>query len=81
MLAWSSLTVTLQVAVLPPSSVVTVMVAVPFATPVTLPLASTVAMVALLDAHVTFLLPAWARPHEGCRRLSGEKINEGVSKI
>ena len=51
------LTVTLHVAVLPPSSVVTVMVASPAFTPVTLPLA-TVATASLLDFQVTFLLEA-----------------------
>ena len=53
-----SLTVTLQVAVLPPSSVVTVMVASPTFTAVTLPLASTVAISGLSDFHVTFWLVA-----------------------
>ena len=53
-----SLTVTLQVAVFPPSSVVTVMVASPAFTPVTLPLASTVAMAASLDFQATFLFAA-----------------------
>ena len=52
-----SLTVTLHVAVLPPSSVVTVMVASPAFTPMTLPLA-TVATASLLDFQVTFLLEA-----------------------
>ena len=50
-------TVTAQVAVLPPSSVVTVMVAVPGATAVTTP-SVTVAMLASLVLHVTFLLVA-----------------------
>ena len=54
------LTVTLHVAVLPPSSVVTVMVASPAFTAVTLPVASTVATAALLDFHVTFLLVAFS---------------------
>ena len=53
-------TVTAQVAVLAPSVVVTVMVAVPAATAFTLPLASTVATAALLDDHETLLLAASA---------------------
>ena len=51
-------TVTSQVAVLPPSSVVTVIVAVPSATPVTLPELSTVAIDGALLSQVIFLLPA-----------------------
>ena len=51
-------TVTLQAAVLPPSAVVTVMVASPTALPVTLPLLSTVATPVLEDFQVTFLLAA-----------------------
>ena len=54
-----SLTVTLHVAVLPPSSVVTVMVASPAFTPMTLPLA-TVATASLLDFQVTFWLVAFS---------------------
>jgi len=49
-------TVTAQAAVLPPSTVVTVMVAVPAATAVTLPLVDTLATSVLLLLHVTFLL-------------------------
>ena len=52
------LTVTTQVAVLLPSVVLTVIVAVPLATAVTLPFASTVATVLFDDVHVTFLLVA-----------------------
>ena len=48
----------MQVAVLPPSSVVTVIVAVPSFTPVTNPLLSTVATAVLLLSHVTFLFVA-----------------------
>ena len=51
-------TVTRQIAVMPPSAVVTVMVAVPGATAVTLPLPSTVATDKLSLLHVTFLLVA-----------------------
>jgi hypothetical protein len=51
------LTVTLHVAVLLPSSVVTVMVALPAETALTTPL-DTVATDVLLDFHVTFLLVA-----------------------
>ena len=51
-------TVTLHVAVLLPSSVVTVMVAVPTLTPVTSPLL-TVAIEASFVSHVTFLLVAF----------------------
>ncbi|MPM66853.1 hypothetical protein SDC9_113765 [bioreactor metagenome] len=47
------LTVTAQVAVFPPSVVVTVMVAVPGATAVTRPFASTVATLSLSLRHVT----------------------------
>ncbi len=50
----------MQVAVLPPSAVVTVMVAVPVPTAVTFPLASTVATAGLLEVHVTDLLSASA---------------------
>jgi hypothetical protein len=46
-------TVTAHVAVLLPSAVVTVIVAVPTAIPVTLPLDDTVATEVLLDFHVT----------------------------
>jgi hypothetical protein len=49
-----TVTVTLQVAVLLPSAVVTVIVADPAATAVTRPPADTVAVEALLLAHVTF---------------------------
>ena len=47
-------TVTTQVAVLLPSTVVTVMVAVPVALAVTTPALLTVAAVVLLELHVTF---------------------------
>ncbi len=53
-------TVTLQVAVKPPSVVVTVMVAVPSAMPVTLPLLSTVAISPLLVDQLTALLKAFS---------------------
>ena len=62
-------TVTLQVAVLLPSSVVTVIFASPSLTPFTLPLASTVAISVLSDFHVTFLLVA----------PSGETVATNVS--
>ena len=55
---YASDTVTVQDAVLPPSFVVTVMVAVPAATAVTLPFASTVATAVLLEVNVTVLLVA-----------------------
>ena len=51
-------TVTVQVAVFPPSSVVTVMVAVPALLAVTVPSVSTVATLVSLLAQVTFLLVA-----------------------
>ena len=51
-------TVTLQVAVFPPSSVVTVTTASPAFTAVTLPAPSTVATSVLSELHVTFLLSA-----------------------
>jgi hypothetical protein len=51
-------TVTLHVAVLPPSSVVTVITASPAFTAVTLPAPSTVAISVLSELHVTFLLSA-----------------------
>ena len=54
-----SVTVTLQVAVLFPSSVVAVIVAVPAAIAVTLPVKSTVATLELLLVHVTFLFVAF----------------------
>ena len=44
-------TVTVQLAVLPPSTVVAVMVALPTLTAVTFPLASTVTTAVLLDAQ------------------------------
>ena len=50
----------MQVAVLLPSSVVTVIVAVPFATAVTFPFASTVATFASLVLKFTFLFVAFA---------------------
>jgi copper chaperone CopZ len=52
-------TVTAQVAVLPPSTVVTVIVAVPAATGVTTPELLTVATVVLLDDQFTFLFAAF----------------------
>jgi len=54
----SAATVTVQEAVLPPSTVVTVIVAVPLAIAVTLPLVDTVATALLLLCHVTFWLVA-----------------------
>ena len=51
----AAFTVTLQVAVLPPSLVVTVMVASPSAFALTLPLSSTVATASLSDAQLTLL--------------------------
>ena len=39
---------------------VTVIIAVPFATAVTLPLRSTIAIFVSLEVHVTFLLPAFS---------------------
>ncbi len=51
-------TVTVHFAVLPPSFVVTVMVAVPAFTAVTFPLASTVAIAVLLLFQLSFLLKA-----------------------
>ena len=53
-----ALTVTEQVAVKPPSSVVTVIVAVPDATAVTLPVLSTVAIDESLEVQLTFLFDA-----------------------
>ena len=47
-----------QIAVKPPSSVVAVMVQVPFPTAVTFPFASTVATFGSLDVQMTFLLTA-----------------------
>jgi hypothetical protein len=47
-------TVTVQVAVLPPSAVVAVIVAEPTATPVTTPEEETVATLAALDDQLTF---------------------------
>lgn len=55
----TSLTVTVQLAVLPPSTVVAVMVAVPVPVAVTFPFASTMATFSLLDFHVTFLFVAF----------------------
>jgi hypothetical protein len=55
-----SITVTVQVAVLPPSAVVTMMIAVPAATAVTIPLLFTVATPVLLLLQVTFLFVALA---------------------
>jgi hypothetical protein len=52
-------TVTIQVDDLFPSIVVTVMIAVPTLLAVTLPFASTVAILGLLDVHVTVLLVAF----------------------
>ena len=53
------LTATVQVAVLlEPSAVLTVIVALPFATAVTRPFVSTVATAVLLLVHVTFLFVA-----------------------
>jgi hypothetical protein len=52
------ITVTLQVAVLPPSAVVTIIAALPPDTAVTRPLDDTVATVDALLVHVTFLLVA-----------------------
>ena len=56
----AALTVTVQVAFLFPSAVVTVMVAVPAATAVTLPFESTFATLVLLELQLTFLLVAFS---------------------
>ncbi len=56
----TTVTVMAEVAVFPPSCVVTVIVAVPAAMPLTSPEELTVATEALLDDHVTFLLVAFA---------------------
>jgi cytochrome b561 len=61
------LTVTVQEAVLPPSEVVTIMVAIPALTPVTKPLFDTVATAVLLLLHVTFLFVALAGVMVGIR--------------
>ena len=57
---FGSMTVTLHVAVFPPSSVLTVIVAVPFAIPFTSPDEDTVATNELLLAQVTFLFVAFS---------------------
>jgi len=56
----TGLTVTVQEAVLPPSTVVTVIDAVPTLTPLTTPLVDTVATAVLLLLHVTFWFVALA---------------------
>ena len=53
-------TVTEQVAFLPVSFVVQVIIAVPFETPVTTPFESTFATFVLLDFHLSFLLLAFS---------------------
>jgi len=53
------LTISIQVAFFPPSSVVAVMVAFPTASAVTLPSSSTVATSSLSDVQKTFLLAAF----------------------
>jgi hypothetical protein len=58
--AMGALTVTAHVAVLPPSAVVTVIVAKPTATGVTTPLAETVAIVVSLLVQATFVFVAFA---------------------
>ena len=52
------LTVTVQYAVLPPSWVVTVIIAIPALMPVTTPVVDTVTTAVLLLCHVTFLFVA-----------------------
>ena len=54
------LTVTSHLAVLAPSSVVTVIAALPGATAVTSPVAETVATFSSLDVQLTFLLEAFS---------------------
>jgi hypothetical protein len=56
--AVGALTVTVQVAVIPPSTVLTVIIAFPAATALTTPVAETVAIAVLLLLHVTFLFVA-----------------------
>ena len=60
-------TVTAQVAVFPPSAVLTVMIAVPSLTPVTVPAASTAAMEGLELSHATLLFEAFAGEREAVR--------------
>ena len=62
-----AVTVTAQLAVLPPSFVVAVMVADPALTPVTAPFGDTVAIEALLLLHVTSLFVALAGVMAGVR--------------
>ena len=59
-LGWVEVTVTVHAAVFPPSTVVTVIVAVPAATPVTSPDEFTVAIAFEEDDQVTDLLSAFA---------------------
>ena len=66
----SQFTVILQVAVFPPSTVFTVMVAVPFFFAVTRPVALTVATAGLLLVQVTALFEAFA----GCGHAASWKV-------
>ena len=66
---WLSATVTWQVAVFPPSSVVTVIVAKPALLATTFPFWSTVAISELLDDHVTFLFVASSGKTVACNVL------------
>ena len=69
------LTVTAQVAVLPPSAVVTVMVALPFATAVTLPVWSTVATLGALELQLT----VWFVAVDGCTVAVRFRVAPGFS--
>ncbi len=76
-----TITVTTQVAVLPPSSVVTVMSAVPAATAVTKPASSTVAMSLSLLVHDTFLLVASVGAKVAVNGSVSPMVREGVGLL
>ena len=70
----SGRTVTVQMAVKPPSTVVTVMVAAPGATAVTTPFWSTVATLGSLLAHVTL----WLAALSGCTAARSQALPPAV---
>ena len=73
-----TITVTIAVVVLPPSIVLTVMVAVPTDTALTTPCALTVATAVLLLSHVTFQLVAFSGNTAAMRRSVSPTVSVNV---
>ena len=69
-------TVTVQVARKPPSKVLTVIMAVPAETALTVPISSTVATVSLSDAQRTSLIVAFSGDTDGIREKVSPVIRD-----